>query len=100
MRKCLQSRGIVDLFPLLAAWSQSDLDKLLEEIDEFSLETDAKIQKAWAEQVFSPSNFLSPRRSRQLDEAREAAKIELLGVCAEIASVAIHYKKREVPCQK
>src|SRR3954468_2308530 len=81
---CFQnSTSSVGLFPIMKEWNQKKLRNLLDEIEH----ADDVSAGAYGEMVLRAENFLSPSRSRALDEQR----LEFTLILSEIAAVALHY---------
>lgn len=83
--------GLPALFCELRTWDHGKLRLLLGEIDSFYTFCSSGVEKIWKTEAVKLENFVSKERSKQIDEIRDHAQLELLAVCSEIASVALYY---------
>jgi len=91
LKICVEAGDVLRLFPLLKDWTEDELRALLKDIEAFHDEGTKQIEKAHETEIFKAENFLSKARSRVLDRSVDQAHLDLLAICAEIASVAMFY---------
>lgn len=82
------------LFPVLSDWSVSELEALLKDVEEYCEQEEKRIAEVWKAQAFTPEFFFSKSVSKALDGHRDAAIANLIGIGAEISSVALHYLEK------
>ena len=91
LQECIGAGSVTALFALLQDWPAQKLTCLLSDIEIFSVAENSEIEKAWEGDAFQPDVFFDASKSALIDEARDKAKINVLAVCSEIASVAMYY---------
>jgi hypothetical protein len=91
LRKALDAGGVVNLFPLLADWSNADLRALINDCEGHYTEAVAAIDAAKYKAIFTPEIFFSNRAADVVNKAAKDAVMEVLAVTSEICSVAYYY---------
>lgn len=91
LRKVIEVGDTLKLFPLLQDWSTPELKALLHDVDVYNRVVNKQIDAGWAEGALLPEFFFDRGASKQLDAARDDAKMHVMQICSEICSVAIFY---------
>ena len=91
MNKVLAAGSTTALFPVLKDWSTEELKALLKDVDAHYDFLEGATDTAWKDAALQPEHFFNRSASAELDAQRKKLKIEILGMCSEICSVAIFY---------
>lgn len=95
LKKCLELGSVNALFPVLQDWSKAELKALVQDVD---LLFDTRLEKINEKvEEISKLEGCSPEA---LERAKQGVTISLLGVCAEISSVALYYLSDEILVDK
>jgi hypothetical protein len=97
LQKCLAAGEVLALFPLLRDWPESELRALLDDVAAFHRQSLTALDSGYGGEALKAENFLSPVRSKALDDARDEVAMRLMITCSEIASVAMYYLGTPTP---
>lgn len=91
LKSVLAVGGTEALFPFLKDWSTEELKALLNDVDAHHTFLEAVTDAAWQETAIRSEFFFNRAASAELDKQHRRMKVEILGMCSEICSVAIYY---------
>lgn len=93
LEKAVAAGSIDALFPMLADWSDDDLNRLVYEADVFCEKSQELIEWAWKDLAILPQNFMNKKAAKALDDERKRAEMDVVAMCAEVSSVALYFLK-------
>ncbi len=95
LKLCLAQGSVEGLFPMLKDWDVKELQALMDDVEEMQNQTLKAVKKRTEEHLLKPENFFNDKAAEAVLGAGEKASMDVCGMCAEIASVAMYYLERK-----